>query len=85
LVDGGRELDLSVADMRCYGQDHVTPDLAMLADLQRRLAAGVPVLLRVGLTRPYSSNPDIDPPLHWLQVNNIHLADEPLWQLPGSA
>ena len=85
LIDGGRKLDLSVADIRCYGQDHVTPDPTVLADLQRRLAAGVPVLLSVGLTRPYSPNPDIDPPLHWLQVNNIHLADAPLWQLHGSA
>jgi hypothetical protein len=78
LVDRGRELDLSLADIRCYGQDHVTPDPAVFADLQRRLAAGVPVLLSIGLTRPYSSNPGVDPPFHWLQVNNIHLADEPV-------
>jgi hypothetical protein len=51
-----------------------------------RLAQGVPALLSVGLTRPFSTRPD-EPPLHWLQVNNLHLEDDPAWRLsarPGA-
>ena len=45
-----------------------------------RLARGVPCLLSVGLTRPFSSR-EGDAPVHWLQVNNIHLEDDPAWRL----
>ena len=36
------------------------------------LAAGQPTILSVGLTRAMT-RADGSPPMHWLQVNNIHL------------
>ena len=38
------------------------------------------LLLSVGLTRPFAPSPDA-PPIHWLQVNNIHLEPDPCWRL----
>jgi hypothetical protein len=38
------------------------------------------VILSVGLTRPFRKWGDSEE-RHWLQVNNIHLEDDPLWQL----
>jgi hypothetical protein len=37
-------------------------------------------ILGVGLTRRYHPSPD-QPERHWLQVNNLHVAADPLWQL----
>jgi hypothetical protein len=37
-------------------------------------------ILSVGLTRPWQKRGD-DAERHWLQLNNIHLRDDPLWQL----
>ena len=48
--------------------------------MARRLRSGVGVVLAVGLTRASGGSPDY-PPLHWLQVNGLHLEDEPDWQL----
>jgi hypothetical protein len=78
--DGRFNLDLSVTDVRLYGADHVTPDEALVERVARRLKSGVGVVLAVGLTRATGGSPDY-PPLHWLQVNGIHLEDDPAWQL----
>ena len=78
LVNTGRAL--SVTDIRLYGEDHVTPVAERVQTVQARVARGVDVILAVGLTRPFSSNPSL-PPVHWLQVNAIHLADDPAWRL----
>jgi hypothetical protein len=80
LADGSMSLDLSVADLRLYADDGGHPDPGTIRHVAARLARGVPVLLSVGLTRPFSARPD-EPPLHWLQVNNIHLEDDPAWRL----
>jgi hypothetical protein len=45
-----------------------------------RIVGGTGLLLSVGLTRPFSNSPS-SPPVHWLQVNNIHLEDDPTWRL----
>jgi hypothetical protein len=37
----------------------------------------VPSILAVGLTRAYQKSPK-GPTRHWLQLNNIHLQDDPL-------
>ena len=73
-------VDLSVNDLRLYEKDHRTPRQDLASSVQSRLAAGVEVILGVGLTRPWRKRGDTDE-LHWLQVNNIHLKDAPLWQL----
>ena len=78
--DGSMALDLSVTDLRLYADDGSRPDIETIHDVAGRLARGVPALLSVGLTRPFSARPD-EPPLHWLQVNNIHLEDDPAWRL----
>lgn len=80
LHDGEFDVDLPVTDIRLYGADHVTPDRDAVARTAQRLAGGMEVILSVGLSRPYASQPGVLP-LHWLQVNNIHLRDNPCWQL----
>jgi hypothetical protein len=77
LTDGTFDLDLSVTDIRLYAADHVTPDAATVARVAARLADGEEALLSVGLGRPFSPAPARLPPLHWLQVNNIHLRATP--------
>ena len=80
VYDGDYDLDLSVTDIRLYQADHVAPNTDLVARIERRLNSDTGVILSVGLTRPFASSPDL-PPMHWLQVNNIHLNDDPTWQL----
>jgi hypothetical protein len=73
-------VDLSVTDLRLYEKDGRTPRRDLVQSLQKRLEAGVETILSVGLTRPWQKRGD-DEERHWLQLNNIHLRDDPLWQL----
>jgi hypothetical protein len=73
-------VDLSVTDLRLYERDGRTPRRDLARSLQERLEAGVETILSVGLTRPWQKRND-DAERHWLQLNNIHLKDDPLWQL----
>ena len=75
-------VDLSVTDLRLYERDGRTPRRDLVRGLQKRLEAGVEAILSVGLTRPWQKRND-DAQRHWLQINNIHLRDNPLWQLGG--
>ncbi len=79
IVEDGelRSLDLSVSDVRLYNDDLSTVNLPTFHDVQERIKNGVPLLLSVGLTRAWSSG--TAPRRHWLQVNGIHLEDDPLW------
>jgi len=77
---GVYQFELSVTDIRLYGCDHVTPDETVIERVAQRLQDGPDLILGVGLTRPFQSTPD-EPALHWLQVNNLHFADEPCWRL----
>jgi len=72
-------VDLPVTDLRLYERDHRTPRRDLVADVQRRIGAGVEVILSLGLTRPWRKQSDTIK-RHWLQVNNIHLQDKPLWR-----
>ena len=78
--DGQAKVDARVTDIRLYGADHFTPDLDKAREVGERIHASQEVILALGLTRAYASSPD-RPPLHWLQVNNIHLKEDPVWQL----
>lgn len=80
VSDGEFDLDLGVTDLRLYGQDHRTPDPEVVSMVADRLRKGDPVILSVGLTRPFAPSPDVSPS-HWLQVNNVHFNREPVWQL----
>jgi len=73
-------VDLSVNDLRLYERDGRTPRLDLVQSVQQRLEADVETILSVGLTRPWQKRGDTAE-RHWLQVNNIHLKDNPLWQL----
>jgi hypothetical protein len=73
-------VDLSVTDLRLYERDGRTPRRDLVRSVQKRLEAGVETILSVGLTRPWQKWND-DAERHWLQLNNIHLKDDPLWQL----
>ena len=80
VSDGRFHANLSVSDLRFYERDQETPVRATVAAVAGRIQAGVDVLLSVGLGRPYRAASDTVE-RHWLQVNNIHLADDPTWQL----
>ena len=80
VSDGELDLDLGITDLRIYGDDRFTPDANVIENTARRLAAENDVVLSVGLTRPFSASDEF-PPLHWLQVNNIHFKDDAVWQL----
>lgn len=77
--DGVFDVDLSVTDLRLYETDQKTPRSDVIADLQRRIRQGVAVLLSVGLARAFQASGDTMRP-HWLQVNNLHLEDDPVWK-----
>ena len=72
-------VNLAVNDLRLYERDHRTPRRDLVAAMQSRLEAGVEAILSVGLTRPWRKRGDTAE-RHWLQVNNIHLRDDPLWR-----
>jgi hypothetical protein len=75
-------VDLSVNDLRLYEGDGRTPRRDLVASVEKRLKSGVEVILSVGLTRPWQKRGDTAE-RHWLQLNNIHLEDDPLWRLEG--
>jgi hypothetical protein len=78
LDDGRYRASLSVADLRLYGTDYLTPRRDRVEHVAARIEAGVGVILSVGLSRPFLK-PGDKASRHWLQVNNIHLEDDPLW------
>jgi hypothetical protein len=78
--DGRFDLDLGITDIRLYGEDHVTPNKRIVKNVGDRLRKEEDVILSLGLTRPFSTLSGFLP-VHWLQVNNIHLKSDPTWQL----
>jgi hypothetical protein len=60
-------LDLSVHDLRLHDENGEPID-ALWKVLRRRVVAGEPLILSVGLSEPFNGS-------HWLQVNNIHFRD----------
>jgi hypothetical protein len=76
LFEQTTESTISLTDFRFCRSDHRTPRLRFLENVKTRLR-NVPFILAVGLTRPYQKSPS-DPPRHWLQLNNVHLEDDPL-------
>lgn len=80
LNDDEFAVDLSVTDLRLYRDDQKTPRSKLLFEIGKRIARGVPVILAVGLARAWLK-PGDSRRRHWLQVNNIHLKDDPAWKL----
>ena len=80
ISDGQFEADVGVTDLRLYQADHATPDPKMVHAATRWIADSQEIILAVGLTRKYRSDDGQDY-VHWLQVNNIHLREDPAWPL----
>lgn len=78
LREGPETLSLPVTDLRLYDAHQQAPRLALADGVAARIRAGVPVILSLGLTRPWA-RPGDTVARHWLQVNNIHLQDDPAW------
>jgi hypothetical protein len=76
IQESNGETEISITDMRLWQCDHQTPRLRLIADVSNRIQS-VPAILAVGLTRPFQKSPTASA-LHWLQLNNIHLQDDPL-------
>ncbi len=74
-------LDLAVTDLRLYTYEggEYRPRPALVEQVAARMARGTGTILSVGLGRALQRL-DGGAPQHWLQVNNLHLEDEPLWQ-----
>lgn len=72
-----------ITDLRMHDRNFAI-DQRAVARIRQKLTRRVPVILGVGLTRPWQK-PGDSKPYHWLQINNFHFADEPLWlSSPGS-
>jgi hypothetical protein len=78
--DGVYNVELSITDLRFYKIDQKTPRPEIIDNYNRRILMGADVILGVGLTRPWQK-PDDTKPYHWLQLNAVHLSDNPAWQL----
>jgi hypothetical protein len=80
LSDGELEADVGVTDLRLYGANHTTPDAQRIRAVARRICGSDQVILSLGLTRKFQPSAKADY-VHYLQVNSIHLKEEPTWQL----
>jgi hypothetical protein len=79
ITDETFTVNLSVTDIRLYKADHKTPKANLIQQINTRIQSGTPVILSVGLTRPWK-HPDDFTKRHWLQVNNFHLKDNLVWE-----
>lgn len=79
ISDGELDPDLSVTDVRLYKSDQQTARRRIVESVAGRLR-GTGVVLSVGLTRAWRKSGETAP-RHWLQVNNIHLEEDPLGEI----
>ncbi len=79
VSDGEFHLDLSVTDIRLYKSDQQTVRRRIMQSVSDRLSK-TSVILAVGLTRAWRKEND-EAERHWLQVNNIHLEEDPLGEI----
>ncbi len=78
ITDGSFTVNLSVTDIHLYEADHKTPKENLIRQINARIQDGTPVILSIGLTRPWR-HPDDIVERHYLQVNNFHLKDNVVW------
>ena len=74
----GQTLFLSLADLRFYNP-RLVPLPDVVETVSKRLRSGVKAILSMGLSRAWGKPGE--PEYHWLQVNNIHMEDDPTWQV----
>lgn len=75
--DGAVRVDCAITDVRLRRADNVSLNASAVAELRGLIRDSHEIILSVGLT--YASVP-ANAPKHWLQVNNVHCSDEPLWR-----
>jgi hypothetical protein len=78
ITDGTFSVNLSVTDIRLCEADHTTPKGNLIREINARIQSETPVILSIGLTRPWKHADDTTK-RHWLQVNNFHLKDNLVW------
>ncbi|MEW6387193.1 MAG: hypothetical protein AB1491_06730 [Thermodesulfobacteriota bacterium] len=78
--DGQLNVDAPVNDLRLYSEDHFSNDMESLDRVRELIKSSEGIILSLGLTRAWASSAQFEP-VHWLQVNNIHLIENPIWQL----
>jgi len=77
LTDTEMSLSVPVTDIRFYDEaDRPRPDV--VERVAERLEAGTECVLGVGLGRAFQARRDTQK-RHWLQMNGVHLEDDPLW------
>ncbi len=79
ISDGEFNPDLSLTDIRLYRSDQKTARSTVVESLAARLPK-TEIVLAVGLTRTWRKPADTVE-RHWLQVNNIHLEEDPLGEI----
>lgn len=67
-----------VTDLRFYEEDQVTIRDDVVTSINSRLQRGTDAFIMFGLGRPWPGDPDH----HWLQVNGVCLADQPVGDVP---
>jgi hypothetical protein len=80
LTDGELYVEAPVTDLRLYGEDHYRPQVSKVEEVQQKIRTSQGLILSVGLTRAFAAAPD-QPPVHWLQVNNLHFQEQSVWRL----
>ena len=80
ISDGEIRADVGVTDLRLCGDDHATPDADMVRGVAKWIYDSDCVLLSLGLTRKFRPSEKHDY-VHYLQVNNVHLKEDSIWQL----
>ena len=79
IDDGQLRVDVGVTDLRLFGSDHISVNESMVERVGRRLQGSGPVLLGMGLGRAFAPRSEKGSARHWLQVNNIHFEENPIW------
>ena len=72
---GKERIYLTVTDLRLY-DDEMLPKKEIVYYISKELSKKKSLFLSLGLTRPWSK-PGSEKELHWLQVNNIYLENDP--------
>lgn len=80
IGDGSLTAKVGVTDVRFHEPDHKTLRSTLVADVRRRIAAGVDVYAMLGLAR--AMNDDDAGPVHWLMCNGLCLADRAVSDRP---
>ena len=81
IVDEERRLSVAVTDLRFYieADGEYRLDIHKVSKVQESLQkTRGRVVLSLGLSRAKAAR-DGEVPMHWLQINGVHLEEDPLW------